>query len=74
VPDTTREVWIVEKFGIGGQQYIFPDDYIAWYNADGWFSYSTRDRFKRPPVLWHEIELPEIPDALIKSSQAGWPP
>ena len=64
VPDTTRDVWIAEQMmgnrhsrGALGLMHSL----IAYYNSEWFLTFSAEQVY---PILWHEIERPEIPQAL----------
>jgi len=62
VPDTTRDVWMATTVNINADG-TCPLLYVAYHNEDGFFWSGDYARV-RDALLWHEIERPEIPQAL----------
>ena len=60
LPDTARDVWIAGSGGIA----LSP----AYYRKGGWCRI-FEGTIHRIVLLWHEIERPEIPEALRDSME-----
>jgi len=59
VPDTTQDVWVASN----DECALSP----AYHNRNGWFWARNNSPIRGTVLLWHEIERPEIPQALRES-------
>jgi len=69
VPDTTRDVWAVTRIDFGISRDEEPMLRVAYHNKGGWWWSKYQERARYPVLLWHEIECPEIPQALRESME-----